>query len=155
MKMRGAVPDGAPKRLPASGGGCFPQGSLVATPSGYVPIENIREGDSILSVDLSQAPSVICTKVLRVHTLRVVQCVKLDNAHILTPSQPICVPEGRFVAAQLIEPGSAVMTSDLERKVIRDVDVLDGYFEVYNLTTNHPSHNYIVDGLVCHNKTWG
>lgn len=29
----------------------------------------------------------------------------------------------------------------------------EDYFEVYALTTDHPSHNYIVeDFMVCHNK---
>ena len=29
---------------------------------------------------------------------------------------------------------------------------IDGHFDVYDLTTNHESHNYVVGGIVCHNK---
>jgi hypothetical protein len=147
----------APKSLPRSSGGpfsvgCLPKGARVSTPGGLVPIENIREHDTILSVDLGPCPAIIRTSVLRVHTLREAQCICLDGGRLLTPSQPVCVPGGRFIAAGELTAGSSVLTSGLDYEPIRSASVIDGYFEVYTLTTDHPSHNFIAEDLVCHNK---
>lgn len=38
---------------------------------------------------------------------------------------------------------------------LRQARRVSGYFEVYALTIDHPSHNFIVDDfLVCHNKKY-
>jgi hypothetical protein len=124
----------------------------VSTPDGPVPIENIRENDTILSVDLSPCPAIIRTSVIRVHTLREARCICLDDRRLLTPSQPVCGPSGRFIAADELAAGSFVLTSSLEYEPIRSACIIDGYFEVYTLTTDHPSHNFIAEDLVCHNK---
>jgi hypothetical protein len=71
---------------------------------------------------------------------------------LLTPSQPVCGPGGRFIAAGELTAGSSVLTSGLDYELIRSASVIDGYFEVYTLTTDHPSHNFIAEDLVCHNK---
>jgi hypothetical protein len=74
----------------------------------------------------------------------------------LTPSQPVYLSEGEFVAAGELAPDMSIMTSGLEPEVIRGVSVIDGYFEVYTLTTDHPSHNYLAGGIVCQNGVkWG
>jgi len=154
-KLREAVPNYLPKH---SGGGisygCFPKGAQVSTPGGPVPIENIRENDTILSVDLGPCPAIIRTSVVRVHTLREARCICLDDWRLLTPSQPVCGPGGRFIAAGELAAGSSVLTSGLDYEPIRSVKVIDGYFEVYTLTTDHPSHNFIAEDLVCHNKMY-
>jgi len=33
------------------------------------------------------------------------------------------------------------------------VSNITGYFEIFDLTIDHPCHNYVANGLVCHNKT--
>jgi hypothetical protein len=134
--------------------GCFLKGARVSTPTGPVPIENIRENDTILSVDLGPCPAIIHTSVVRVHTLREARCIRLDDRRLLTPSQPVCGPGGRFIAAGELAAGSSVLTSSLDYEPIRSASVIDGYFEVYTLTTGHPSHNFIAEDLVCHNKMY-
>jgi hypothetical protein len=152
-ELRLAVPDQLPLRNPDGiSVGCVLKGSRVSTPGGPVPIENIRENDTILSVDLGPCPAIIRTSVVRVHTLREARCIRLDDRRLLTPSQPVCGPGGRFIAAGELAAGSSVLTSGLDYEPIRSPRVIDGYFEVYTLTTDHPSHNFIAEGLVCHNK---
>jgi hypothetical protein len=152
-ELRPAAPKSLPR--PSGGGfsvGCLPKGAQVSTPGGLVSIENIRENDTILSVDLGPCPAIIRTSVLRVHTLRQARCICLDGGRLLTPSQPVCGPGGRFIAAGELTAGSSVLTSGLDYELIRSASVIDGYFEVYTLTTDHPSHNFIAEDLVCHNK---
>jgi hypothetical protein len=154
-RLRPAAPKSLPR--PSGGGfslGCLPKGAQVSTPRGLVPIENIREHDTILSVDLGPCPAIVRASVLRVHTLREARCICLDGRRLLTPSQPVCGPGGRFIAAGELTAGSPVLTSGLDYEVIRSASVIDGYFEVYTLTTDHPSHNFIAEDLVCHNKMY-
>lgn len=154
-ELRPAAPKSLPR--PSGGGfsfGCLPKGAQVSTPGGLVPIENIRENDTILSVDLGQVPAIIRASVLRVHTLREARCICLDGGRLLTPSQPVCGPGGWFIAAGELTAGSSVLSSGLDYEPIRSASIIDGYFEVYTLTTDHPSHNFIAEDLVCHNKMY-
>jgi hypothetical protein len=152
-ELRPALPGYLPVRgVGGASIGCFPRGSRVSTPGGPVPIENLRENDTILSVELGPCPAIIRTRVVRVHSLREARCICLDGSRVLTPSQPVCEPGGRFTAAGELAPGSSVLTSSLDCEAIKSVSVIDGYFEVYALTTDHPSHNFIAEDLVCHNK---
>jgi len=152
-ELRPAMHDNLPVHNPGgSSFGCLPKGARVSTPDGPVPIENIRENDTILSVDFGPCPTLIRANVVRVHTLREARCICINDQRLLTPSQPVYGPGGRLITADELAAGSSVLTSRLDYEPIRSANVIDGYFEVYTLTTNHPSHNFIAEDLVCHNK---
>jgi hypothetical protein len=155
--LQDAVSEQPPKSLPGVSFGCSPRGTLVATPDGVAQIEHIREGDRVLSVDFGcTPPGHVQVKVLQVHTLREASCMCINGRHVLTPSQPVCVPGGRFVPAQALDLGSSLVTSSLEFEKIRTISTLQEYFEVYTLTTDHPSHNYLAGGIIYHNSSkWG
>lgn len=156
-EMQSAVSQDLPKQLPGKSFGCFPAHTPVSTPTGEVMIEDIEEGDQVVSIDFSGSPPCrIVAQVIQVHTLREPRCVVINGRHVLTPSQPVYLSEGEFVAAGELAPDMSIMTSGLEPEVIRGVSVIDGYFEVYTLTTDHPSHNYLAGGIVCQNGVkWG
>ena len=35
---------------------------------------------------------------------------------------------------------------------INEIETVEDYFEVFDLVTDDPSHNYIANGLLVHNK---
>jgi intein/homing endonuclease len=35
---------------------------------------------------------------------------------------------------------------------IDHIETVEDYFEVYDISTDHPTHNYVANGLLVHNK---
>jgi hypothetical protein len=152
-KLQAAVPKRPPEKIPIGGGGCLSRGTLVMTPKGKVPVENLREGDDILSINFEGPPTIICTKVFRVNTLRESKCVNINDRCLVTLSQPVYAFSGQPIPARALRPGMSLLAPSLNPEEIRQSRIIKDYFEVYSLTTNHRSHNFILeDFMVCHNK---
>jgi hypothetical protein len=146
------MPNDLPK--PSSGGGgggCVLIGTKVETPQGLVPVEDLRVGSEILSVDMGERRSKIVTKVLSVHSSRETRCIKLNRRSIFTPSQPLYLNESVRIRAGDLRPGAEVIGADSLSQVIAEVQEIRGYFEVYCLSTGHKSHNFLACHLVCAN----
>jgi intein/homing endonuclease len=45
-----------------------------------------------------------------------------------------------------------VMDYEARYQVLHTIDTVRGYFEVFDLTVDETSHNYLANGLLCHNK---
>jgi hypothetical protein len=97
----------------------------------------------------------ITTTISRNGTLREPECVRVDDRCLITPSQPVYAANGEIVPAGSLRPGLPLLGPGLDARPIRQTRRVSGYFEVYALTTDHPSHNFVVDDfLVCHNKRY-
>jgi len=44
------------------------------------------------------------------------------------------------------------LSSELKYQLVIRVEKISGFWEIYNLITDHDSHNYLTDGFVLHNK---
>ena len=152
---RKAVPAAPPAPVPLGGGGCLARGTPVVTPGGKVPAEALREGDEVLSISLGGAPTVLRSRIVRIGTRREPECVRVDDRCLVTPSQPVYAADGEIVLAGSLRPGLPLLGPGLSVQPVRQAQRVSGYFEVYALTTDHPTHNFVVDGfLVCHNKKY-
>jgi hypothetical protein len=136
-----------------SGGssGCIPRGTMVQTPLGNRAIENLRPGDKLISLQLRENYAPVNTKISEVTSSRSPQCLRFNQRWILTPTQPIRTPTA-WVEARYIKAGDYILNGSGEFVRIDQVENLQQYFEVYDITTDHPSHNYLADELVVHNK---
>jgi hypothetical protein len=144
-----------PKRLPdrtGGGGGCVPAGTLIRTPQGSVRVEDIREGDSILSVSFAPLPCCHTTRVSRVHTWRTSTCLRINNGFTCSPNQPIYAEGIGWAQASELSSGVRVLDYTLNYQLISHIASISDYFDLYNLTIDHDSHNFVADELVCHNK---
>jgi hypothetical protein len=56
-----------------------------------------------------------------------------------------------WVAALTVHVGDAVCDGNGEFLRIKEVAHVDGYFEVFFLTVNNEHHNFVANGLLCHN----
>jgi hypothetical protein len=84
--------------------GCFPAGTMVASPEGTRPIETIRLGDFVTLIDADGIPTSgkvnaryqTCNRLVEVHT---------ESGNLLTTeTQPLCLGDGGFRAAgELVE----------------------------------------------------
>lgn len=134
------------------GGGCVPAGTPIWTPNGSVPIEDIQEGLEIYSIDIEGECNPVIARVTQVHSFRKRRCIRLNSQHVITLSQPLYNAERGWVLAGDLIPGMRILNYELDYVSIDCLEPIDGYLEVYTLSTDHPSHNYVADGLICHNK---
>jgi predicted lipid-binding transport protein (Tim44 family) len=136
------------------GGGCFPPGTLIRTPSGEVPIERLAHGDEIISPDTqgglvtSRVESIYVThdRLLRLDT-------KMGTLHT-TSEHPIELADGRFEPAGDLKPGSSVALMADGQVRISEVSASSlgqTEAEVYNLSVSGP-HTFVADGFIVHNK---
>lgn len=134
--------------------GCVLRGTLIETPEGFSRIEDIREGMNILSVDINAAetPRKLMAKVAQIHTSRETRSLTLNGKFTVTPSQPLYSKTEGWVAAEQLKAGANFLTSGLSYEPVHSAEQVEGYFEVYTLTTDHDSHNYLAAGVVCRNK---
>ncbi len=139
---------------------CVAEGSLVAGPSGSVPIEHLRVGDEVWSIDpLSGRP--VVARIVAIYSARR-PCLALRTASgrtlTVTEEHPVYAPdEGRFhPAGRWLEPNAprvAVVDGGLTPEDVLSCAPLSGVRRVYDLTVDSPYHNFSADGVLVHNKT--
>lgn len=144
---------------PDGGESCFTRGTLIHTPTGTVPIEDLLVGDEVLAFrehDLAAVPR----RVTAVHRARVsmLRLVHVAGRVIETTSEhPFWDAERRrFVPARVLSRGDvlAMLEADaIVPAVISDViDVLRAETEVFNLTVDG-EHTYFAGSIAVHNKS--
>ncbi|MEN6368907.1 MAG: hypothetical protein ABFD77_04325 [Thermotogota bacterium] len=147
--LRDSLPRTPPKSRSSGGGGCIPLGGEVPVPGGVRRGEEVPEGDEVTcsTADWRPSPGRIGAITVR----RASALVKLDDTARFTPSQPLFGSNGVVLAGQVAE-GTRLRAEDGSLKVVRRIVVEHGAFEVFDLTVDFPSHRFVSQGVVCHNK---
>ena len=139
------------------GGGCFPAGTRVATPTGATPIEQLAPGCAVLGVEdsglcvttLVQRLFRQSDSVLTLHT----ECGALRT----TAEHPLRLFAGGFQAAIAVEPGTALLVRVCGKNLsalVTAKEYASAPSTVFNLEVESP-HTFIADGFVVHNKGGG
>lgn len=137
---------------------CIAEGSLVATPDGLRAIESLMVGGRVLSLDPETGESVV-TRITRIVSARR-ECVALrfgPTTLRCTPTHPIFDPtDGVFApASEWVEGRRTALLAEDRRRVLVDTVLLDGgLLRVFDITVAHPLHNFIVEGVLVHNKSY-
>jgi hypothetical protein len=140
--------------------GCIARGARVRTPRGSRPIEDLEVGDEVLCVD----PELDVTHVTRITWRRVVQreCLTLSfdgGALQCTSDHPLYCPtsKGWHPAGDWAlgkRTSLLQVTAEGQRVVeVTSVSTFSGVHDVFDLTVEHPLHNFVADGVLVHNKT--
>ncbi len=139
---------------------CIAEGGRVSTPRGLVAIERVRVGDEVWAVDPKTGER-HRTKVTNIQSARR-ECLRVTGERgrrlTATPDHPVWsaldqdyVPIGRLVAAgqgSLLRVDGGAPKADQ----LRELEVFVGVHRVFDITVEHPLHNFVVDGFVVHNK---
>ena len=133
------------------GGGCVPRGTMVATPEGKRPVESLRIGHTVISLRLEEKVTPVRAVINSVVTSRSPCCFQLNHTLLVTPKQPLRNTTGWIEAADL-RLGDKVMNHQGMFVLITEITEIEDYFEVFDLTIDTPDHNYLANGLLCHNK---
>ena len=139
------------------GGGCFPAGTIIRTPAGQMPIENLSANDTVQAVD--QRGKIINAKVEKLFATRShVLSVKTNRGELRTTIEhPVGLTDGTFLEAGRLHPGDTVNFRDSGRLIPATVLKTTKSNEtelVYNLSVNQP-HTFLADDFVVHNKGGG
>jgi predicted lipid-binding transport protein (Tim44 family) len=139
------------------GGGCFPDGTLVSTPRGGIPIETLQTGDAVLAVDARG--DTIETSIENVHRTRsALLRFETDRGMLRTTREhPLLSRAGEFHLAGELKAGDEIMAwrnGRLMPATIQQITATDQEVVVYNLQVGEP-HTFVADGFVVHNKGGG
>ena len=134
---------------------CFVEGTLVAVPDGFTPIERLRVGDSVLAFDFG-GRSVARDRVLRTHRTEVSSFlnVAMEGESLLVTSQHPFYLLGRgWTRAQNLSAGNHLWNrggSDVEITAVHQVSQKA---IVFNISVGE-HQNYLVGGraILVHNK---
>ena len=139
------------------GGGCFPAGTIIRTPAGSIPIENLSANDTVQAVD--QQRHIINARVEKLFATRDhVLSVKTNRGELrTTPEHPVGLTDGTFLEAGMLRPGDNVNFRDngsLIAATVLKTTKSNEKEPVYNLSVNQP-HTFLADDFVVHNKGGG
>ncbi len=127
-------------------GMCFAAGTPVETPSGLRPIEQIREGDLVMSRD-EAGGDVRAERVLRtsVRPNQPVVNLRLDESETIrvTPGHRFGTVDRGWIGAEDLAPGEPLATATGEVAHVCGVERLDAHETVYNFEVEH-THTYFV-----------
>ena len=136
------------------GGGCFPAGTPIRTPTGEIRIEKLIPGEKVLSLD--PHGRTVETRVEKTFdTCSLVLAVETDLGWLrTTPDHPVGLPGGEFVPAGRLRSGQEVLAWNDGN--VRSAKVLRTWMEekeerVYNLSVGSPN-TFLAGNFVTHNK---
>lgn len=138
---------------------CVARGTRVKLPNGTRLIEELQVGDDVVCVDPEngqQHP----TKITAIRSAKR-ECVRLLTAHselVLTSDHPLYCPKKKEWApagdwaleqrVQLLQ----VNDETVEVTLVTQAFAYSGVHEVFDLSVEHPLHNFVANGLLVHNK---
>ncbi|MFB3893466.1 MAG: Hint domain-containing protein [Phycisphaerae bacterium] len=139
------------------GGGCFPAGTCVQTPDGPRPIETLKPGDEVVSID--DAGRMVKSRAVGVFsTESPLLLLRTDRGELRTTAEhPIALAGGGFRLAGELAPGEAVLfwrDGRAQHAAVIEVRHTCEVVTVYNLTVGRP-HTFVADGFLVHNKGGG
>jgi predicted lipid-binding transport protein (Tim44 family) len=133
------------------GGGCLQRGTLVATPAGPVPVEQLRAGDTVWGlVGGARAPAIV-QAVIAVEPDAFVELTAADGATVrVTPEHPVQIAPGVFVRADRLARGDEVNLAG-GAAALSAVRTFAAEVPAYNLLVS-PGGVFFANGFTVHNK---
>jgi predicted lipid-binding transport protein (Tim44 family)/uncharacterized membrane protein YgcG len=136
------------------GGGCVEQGTQVLTPSGRVPIERLKPGDTVLGVDRQMLLPVTVRSLMEVRPEEYIELSVNGRILRVTAEHPVETAAGVFRTASHLKQGDAVIVNEEGRTVVSSITYIARVLSstpAYNLLVS-PAGTYLANDVVVHNK---
>ena len=130
-------------------GGCFTSDMTVLLwNKSYKPISEIAKGDKVVSFDNKGLP---CESVVKEKFKTISIPIVINDTIKITPSQPVLTNNEEWVLARDLKIGDSLKSDSNKCIIINRIELSAEAHEVYSLELT-PHHNYLVQGIVAHNK---
>lgn len=147
---------------------CFIAGTKVTMGDGSLKnIEDIQVGDIVLSFDF-ESQSFISTEVIKTFKGHKNNLMTINNVITSTQDHPYLRNDMQWASYDLertqelhpdvqhtLNIGDELKMYNQEKTVIMNIDLHDGYQDVFTFAVNHKDHNYIANNFIVHNKRAG
>lgn len=130
---------------------CFPAGTLISTPNGEIPIENIKVGDMVKA--FNNDGKIYNRKVVAIKDItksEKIYTIKTSNGNVSsTPKHRYFTQNNEFIEAEKLNVGDCLFTTNGYSKIVEIV--IDNRAEnVYNFEVED-LHTYFANGFGVHN----
>lgn len=136
------------------GGGCVEQGTQVLTPSGPVPIERLKPGDTVLGVDRQTLLPVTVRSLMQVQPEEYLEFSVNGRVLRVTPEHPIETAPGVFRIASSLKLQDPVILHEnghIVTALVTSINRIQNSKSAYNLLVS-PAGTYLANSVVVHNK---
>lgn len=147
-------PTDDPRKYPPCHPGCFPAGTLVATPSGLREIQTVRKGEQVTLVTADGKTGTGSIQAVFTTPNRLIE-VRTDAGTVTTTeTQPLCRTTGGFALAGDLKPGDTIWRwENGERKAatVKEVSSPVREADVFNLVVGKDKV-FIAGGFLARGK---
>ena len=137
---------------------CLTEGTLVTTPDGALPIEELKIGNKIISYDTQNKTLVtnIVTKIKTSETKTTIKII-LNNGKKIegTEEHPIYLPEkNNYIKMGNLKKGEKLLIENSELITIKNIysNHYHAPIKVYDISVSPLFHNYFAGNVLVHNK---
>ena len=134
---------------------CFAEGTEVLTEDGYKPIEEIKVGDKIWTIDMESSKLILdeVTHTFVNDSYEIMHITVNDEVVDATPRHQFYVVDKGWVRAYYLEVGDELMTDNGTIEITKvEYEKLEEPIKVYNFTVKN-EHTYLVtkNSILVHN----
>jgi predicted lipid-binding transport protein (Tim44 family) len=136
------------------GGGCLEEGTLIATPAGQVPIEQLARGDAVWAVVDGELQPAIIQATVEVAPAEYVEIAAAGRILRVTAEHPLQIDPGVFRVAANLRPGDTLYLRETNHFRTAQIDAITRVKAVhpaFNLLVM-PGGTYLANDIVAHNK---
>jgi predicted lipid-binding transport protein (Tim44 family) len=136
------------------GGGCLEEGTLIATPAGQVPVEQLARGDAVWAVVEGELQPAIIQATVEVDPAEYVEIAAAGRILRVTAEHPLQIDPGVFRVAANLRPGDTLYLRETNHFRTAQIDAITRVKAVhpaFNLLVM-PGGTYLANDIVVHNK---
>jgi predicted lipid-binding transport protein (Tim44 family) len=136
------------------GGGCLEEGTLITTPTGQVPVEQLARGDAVWTVVDGELQPAIIEATVEVAPSEYVKIAAAGRILRVTAEHPLQIEPGVFRVAANLRPGDTLYLHETNQFRTVQIDAITRVKAVhpaFNLLVM-PGGTYLANDIVVHNK---
>lgn len=138
---------------------CLEEGTMIATPSGLQPIQNLAVGDYVISADGAENQILSLDAFENEKVFTVNGIITMTAAHLLlTPegwaaidAEEALLAQEPGISVQDLYPGMSLVLEDGQLSEVTSIELEEDLATVYTMKLDG-DHTYIANGIITHNK---